>query len=94
MAGKNQMRRAPPYILLVTGLRHPPHVHIEVVRAGQHQLVVGAAEAAALLGAAVVVAGMVELAEVDGALQAVEDGGQAASDAQQAVTSPVKPATG
>jgi hypothetical protein len=61
--------------------RHSPAVHIEIVRAGQHQLVTRSAKGAALHRAAVVVSGMIKLADVDGALQVVEDGREAAADA-------------
>jgi hypothetical protein len=92
VAGQDELRAAPPYcLLLLPGHRDAPHVHIEVVGAGQHQLVLRAAKGAALLGATVVVARMVELAEVDRALQAIEDGRQATSDTQQPVARPVEP---
>ncbi len=93
MSGEDELRAAAPNVslLLLAGTRHSPHVHVEVVRAGQHQLVRRPAEAAALLGAAVVVAGMVELAHLHRARHVVEDRRQAAADTQQLSSRPVEP---
>jgi hypothetical protein len=100
MAGEYQLCPSAPDSLLihadtaaaaVAHPGHPPAVHIEIVRSGQHQLVTRSAKGAALHGAAVVVAGMVKLAHVDRALQVVENGRQAATDAQQLGAGTVKP---